>query len=365
MKNKYKICVYAICKNEIKFVDRWYKSMSEADCIAVLDTGSDDGTFERLRELGAVTEQKIIKPWRFDVARNESMKLIPEDTDICICTDLDEVFEPGWRRLFELNWTDNTKQASYRFTWNFNPDGTEGHVFYSEKAHRYGDFVWTHPVHEVLAYRGNEPLVKKVIPGVQLNHHADETKPRSQYLPLLEMSVKESPDDDRNMHYLGREYMFYKQWDKCIETLEKHLQMPNAVWCDERCASMRFIARAWQAKGNDGEAFKWLLRAVAEAPHLREPYIEAANLMYRLQNRNGVIFFCEEALKIKEKNLSYVCEPFAWGSRPYDLLAISYYQAGNYESALEFAEKAYEKEPDNTRLKENVTLIEKKCNERA
>lgn len=37
-----KICVYAIAKNEEQFVDRWVDSMSEADVIVVLDTGSTD-----------------------------------------------------------------------------------------------------------------------------------------------------------------------------------------------------------------------------------------------------------------------------------------------------------------------------------
>ena len=50
---KYKVCVYAICKNEEQFVDRWMESMSEADQVVVLDTGSDDGTVERLQARGA------------------------------------------------------------------------------------------------------------------------------------------------------------------------------------------------------------------------------------------------------------------------------------------------------------------------
>ena len=44
--SKFKICVYAICKNEEKFVDSWVDSMSEADKIIVLDTGSSDKTVE-------------------------------------------------------------------------------------------------------------------------------------------------------------------------------------------------------------------------------------------------------------------------------------------------------------------------------
>ena len=91
-----KICVYAICKNEYKMINRWLESMSEADYIVVLDTGSTDGTFEALQQDKRITkvEQQIINPWRFDVARNESMKLVPKDADILVCTDFDEIFEP-------------------------------------------------------------------------------------------------------------------------------------------------------------------------------------------------------------------------------------------------------------------------------
>ena len=71
--------------------------MSEADYIVVLDTGSTDGTYEKLKEDSRVTvvKQEVITPWRFDVARNKSMELIPEDADILVCTDFDELFEPG------------------------------------------------------------------------------------------------------------------------------------------------------------------------------------------------------------------------------------------------------------------------------
>mgnify|MGYP000955049096 FL=1 len=48
-----KIIVYAICKNESKFVNRWMDSMTEADAVVVLDTGSSDDTVEKLRRRGA------------------------------------------------------------------------------------------------------------------------------------------------------------------------------------------------------------------------------------------------------------------------------------------------------------------------
>lgn len=79
-----KIVVYAICKNEAGYAERWMASMAEADGVYVLDTGSTDGTAERLRALGAVVVEERVEPWRFDTARNRSLELVPEDADICV-----------------------------------------------------------------------------------------------------------------------------------------------------------------------------------------------------------------------------------------------------------------------------------------
>ena len=149
------VVVYAICKNESQFVERWMNSMSEADKIVVLDTGSSDDTVNRLRSKGAyVKEQKII-PWRFDTARNISLSLVPDDADICVCTDLDEVFDKGWRKSLEKVWKDGVTRANYRYTWSFTKEGKEGVVFWAEKIHSRHGYKWTHPVHEVLEWCGD------------------------------------------------------------------------------------------------------------------------------------------------------------------------------------------------------------------
>jgi len=48
MIEKIKLTVYAICKNEIENIEPWLKSFVEADYICILDTGSTDGTWEKL-----------------------------------------------------------------------------------------------------------------------------------------------------------------------------------------------------------------------------------------------------------------------------------------------------------------------------
>ena len=355
-----KIVVYAIAKNESSFVDRWMDSMSEADQVVVLDTGSDDGTAERLQARGAQVTVERIVPWRFDQARNRSLELVPEDADVCVCTDLDEVFHPGWRSALEQAWTPGTSQARYRYTWSFQPDGSEGVVFWQEKIHARRGFRWVHPVHEVLEWVGEGergPMVS--VQGIQLDHHPDPKKSRGQYLPLLELSVAEDPEDDRNLHYLGREYLYYGRWDDCIRTLTRHLALPKAVWRDERAASMRYIARAHARKGERDEARDWYLRAAAEAPHLREPWTDLAMFLYEDQEWDGVLYATACALKIRERPRTYICEAEAWGSLPHDLCCQAYYHTGRLPQALEEARLALAAAPSDPRLAGNAALLEK------
>lgn len=355
--NKYKVCVYAICKNEEKFINRFVDSMSEADLIVVADTGSTDDSIEMLKKRNVQVHSISVNPWRFDVARNMSLDLVPEDFDICVCTDLDEIFEPGWRKELEKSWTKDTTRLKYSYTWNFNEDGTPGVTFWYEKIHKRHDFKWIHPVHEILEYSGEIPDKYTWNGKIKLYHLADNTKSRSSYLPLLELSVKEDPTNDRNVHYLGREYMFYEKWDECIETLKKHLELPKATWKDERAASMRYISRAYIQKQEFSEATSWLYKAIAEAPYLREAYVELAKLAYSLNDFPCVYHMVNSCLKIKEKPLSYINESFAWDYTIYDLGSISAYNLGLYDESLKFAKLAFDLAPTNDRLKSNYEFL--------
>jgi len=333
--------------------------MNEADEIYVLDTGSTDNTVKELEKYGVKVFQKKIKPWRFDEARNQSLSLVPDDVDLCVCTDLDEVFEKGWRKKMEDAFCNGVTRLSYRYTWSFNPDGSEGVVFYIDKAHKRQGYLWENPVHEVLVGK-NEKI--KLVNGVQLNHYADNTKSRAQYLPLLELAVREDPENDRNMHYLGREYMFYKKYDLAIFTLKKHLLLKSATWKDERCASMRFIARSYTALNRFDEARMWLDKAIKEAPHLRDPLIEKALLEYNQSNWNEVIKNCEDALKIDSKYKSYINEQFSWDHTVYDLLSIAYYNTNDFDKALINVNKAIDMKPNDEKLIRNKKIIEEKIN---
>ena len=356
MQKKYKIAVYAIAKNEEKFVDRWYDSINDADEIVVLDTGSNDDTINKLKQKNVKVYEKKIEPWRFDVARNESLNLVSEDVDICICLDLDEVMEKGWYDKLQSIWHMDTTRLLYIYNWHFDKNGNPDVTFYSEKIHSRHGYKWINPVHEIL----NSDEENKIITDeIVINHYPDETKSRESYLPLLELAVKEDPNNDRNMHYLGREYMYYGKWNEAIDTLIKHLKLKNATWKDERSASMRFIARCYKNLKRYDEAKLWLDKAILETPYLRDPYIERALLEYILEDWKQVEYYCLKALNINTHEKNYINEIFGWDYTVYDLLSLSYYHQKEKYLALKYIDKAIKMNKDDGRLKKNKEIFEK------
>lgn len=357
-----KICVYAISKNEENFVDRWYNSMKEADEIYVLDTGSIDNTVKKLKEHNINVKTEKIVPWRFDVARNKSLDMLPNDIDICVCTDLDEIFNPGWRKELEKVWKKDSTRCRYIYNWSLDKNNKPIISFYYEKIHSRKNFKWIYPVHEILECEEQESYV--VNDNIVLNHYPDSSKSRSSYLKLLELSVKENPNNDRNMHYLGREYMYNKKWNKSIDTLIKHLNLDSSTWKDERCASMRFISRCYNNLKRFDESRMWLNKAISEAPYLREPYMEKALFEYSLKNYDDVIKNCLYSLKINNDHKNYINEPFSSDESIYDLLSISCFYKNNLDLAIKYVNLALEINPNNQRIKENkkIFLKTKKTN---
>ena len=53
---------------------------------------------------------------------------------------------------------------------------------------------------------------------------------------------------------------------KLLIRLKKHLKLKSATWQDERCASMRFIARCYSKLGKINESRIWCDKAINDTP---------------------------------------------------------------------------------------------------
>ena len=351
-----KIAVYTIALNEEKFVDRFYAGAAEADAVYVLDTGSTDNTVARLSSHGVIVTSKSITPWRFDTARNESLEMVPSDFDVCVCVDLDEILRPGWRKLVEDMFTNLpcTNRLRYRYVWSHDDKGNPDTTFWYDKIHTRHGFRWKYPVHEIL---DGDVDIPAYLDSIIVEHFPDPNKPRSQYLPLLELAAKEDPASDRLAHYLGREYLFYGQLDHATNELRRHLTMPSATWAPERAASMLMLAEISGKQKNPHGQLMWLRRAVAEAPEQREPWVSLAVYYYHVGNELAAYHACIEALHISERPKSYITKGYAWGALPHDIASVTAWALGLKKEARKHATKAAELAPDDHRILNNYRMM--------
>ena len=348
-----KIAVYAIAKNESQFVERFCEAAKDADLIFVADTGSTDDTVDKLLSMGATVQIIHISPWRFDDARNTALALLPDDIDVCMSLDLDEVLQPGWREEIERVWVPGTNRLRYGFDWGC------GIVFQYEKCHARHGFRWFCPVHEYpVPDRITEVYAQTDM--LMVVHKPDSSKPRTQYLDLLRMSVEENPTEVRNAFYYARELSFHSKWAEAIAQAERYLAMPKAVWPNERCYAMRVIGRCYQELGDWTAALKWHRMATNEAPDTREPWAELASICYRLSRWPEALGAALCCLDVKDRQKVYTVDPAVWGSQPHDTASIAAYNMGLYELALEHARKAVEIDGDDLRLRQNLKFCEDK-----
>lgn len=374
-----KVAIYAICKNERQFVDKWLESMKEADYICVLDTGSDDDTYEylireKVRYPQLIVEQKVIDPWRFDTARNESLKLVPEDANILFCTDLDEVLEPGWYKPLVEKWNPKLhSRGEYMYAWSHLPDGSDGRVFKYNKIHD-KCWKWYAAVHEFLMRKNSEgnwsssysrTNVCDLCGEIKLHHWPDLTKSRGSYLALLEERVADNDTDYTAKVYLANEYGYRGQYQKSIDAFKVIIEKYSDKFENYEVANFYSCTAEMYEKLNDQKhAEEYYLKAITKEPTWREPYLFYANLLNNQGKYDTAIGYIREALKKSVRRYVYIERDTSWNSLPYDLLSISYYYTGQYLKALACVDKALESFPEDGRLLTNREIMSNAISEK-
>lgn len=363
MSKQYKIAVYAMTKNEAQFAARWYDNVSEADYVTVLDTGSTDNTVEILRSKGAIVETKVISPWRFDVARNESMRLIPADADICVCVDLDELFEPGWADALRKHWQADTEKMKYLYTWNHDQDGNPLIQIWYEKIHdNSGNWYWAMPVHEALTFKLPREPKTDWIPReeMHLHHWPDLTKSRGQYLDLMQMGIQENPNDFMQQWYYGRELYYHRRYQDSINQLEYVKTMPFNNFEYQRSASLVFLGHAYKAIGDYKKAEESYVMAANQVDDVREPMLFLTQMYYELQRWYACVDAGLRTLDIGYSPGSWYEDKTNYEDKPHDYLSIAFYNIEDYEKSLYHIKAALSYKPHDERLQNNLKLIENK-----
>ena len=290
-----KIAVYTIALNEEKHVERWYNSVKNADYILIADTGSTDRTVEIAKSLGINVFNISIKPWRFDTARNVALALLPDDIDMCVSLDMDEVISEGWRESLEQT-TGN--QITYVF---YNDEN-----FVNNRIHARHGFTWKYLMHEGIVPDRTE-MIDEFSPGIEVTHVPDREKPRTQYLQLLKDALEENQDIGRFYRYLTKALEAEGQFEEAEKYYLRVLDIPN--FPNEDAANVyKTLSKIIPEKCGE-----YLLLCLQTAPHRREPYYYIAKWYGDHERWEECLDWCNQALKIDKITVDVFKDNNAWG----------------------------------------------------
>lgn len=306
-----KVAVYTICKNESIHVDRFMDSVQDANYVIILDTGSTDDTVEKLRNRGARVHQEDIQPWRFDTARNKNLSMVPKDADICISIDLDEYLCEGWREELEYHWVPGVTRVNYWYSL------MGGEPYRHHKIHSRFGYSWFGIVHEEL--RPSIPE-NEIWTDIRIEHWPDQSKDRSQYIPLLEKVVREDPNNSRAYIYLVVECINNDRKDDAIKWADTFFQIDHSWDVDRSYVSM-LVADIYSERGEKQLDLFWRMRSVVEANWWRESWYSLAKALEKYGEKILSCQASKNALNLEERVYVSYSNTEAWTGEIYHLAA--------------------------------------------
>lgn len=341
---KIKIAIYTICKNEQHHVERWAKSNTEADLRLVCDTGSSDNTVELLKNHNVQVVPITVSPWRFDIARNTALNLLPKDIDVCIWQDLDEELLPGWRYQLESHWQHDITCVNHRYRNNNNP------WQWHSKIHARHNCHWTGAVHETLKWTIPEKEI--YIDQLYLDEHQDVSKNRKGYFDLLLKKVEEGDHHWRTYYFLANEYQVNNDLYNAIETRIKSYEACK----DGEIVSAyiaKNIAKNYSYLGDIKKAKHWFNISLSHGDE-RETWFSLAEFYHNQKDWEQTYICCKKCLSITEARNGFTYDSAAWGYLIYDIAALSAYYLGLHNIAYNYGLQAHKYAPNDERLKKNL-----------
>lgn len=260
-----KISVVMIVKNEEAMLETCLRSVQGADEIIVVDTGSIDNTI-------AIAIHNLVKvhnfEWCDDFAAARNFALSKATGDWVLSIDADEVLEEGGiEELKELLATE--KNAIGITMSSVNDQYNVPRLF-----KRIPSTKWVGKIHEVINDRDMLNTDTIIEYGTSPAHDLDPKR----NIRIMEKVAEEDPNNSRNLFYLGREYGYYGEWEKAIDTLNKYF--PIATWLPER-ADAYFIQAVCYTNLPDWEkARQCCLQAMNINSNFKAPILLMAHLSW-------------------------------------------------------------------------------------
>jgi len=293
-----KIAVYTIALNEEKFVERWYNCVKDADYLLIADTGSTDRTVKVAKSLGINVYNISIKPWRFDVARNTALALLPDDIDLCISLDMDEVISDGWRKELE-----KTTGNQITYIWE---NSKQGKSMIANKIHSRHGYSWKFLVHEAIVQDRIMPEIE-FAQNIEITHMPDLQKSRNNYyIDLVKTAVEEYPNIDRYYKYYTDILVLLERFKEAEEYYLKMLDIPRLSDTDK--------AHIYKLLSDivPEHRHHYLSKCLQHTPNRRESYFYLSQYFSEKEDWKLADYYIKQAIKHTQPKLDVFNNKDVW-----------------------------------------------------
>jgi glycosyltransferase involved in cell wall biosynthesis len=289
-----------ILKNERAIIDRCINSLlPHIDGAVLVDTGSTDGTPERVMELFAAADKPVefhFAPFEnFSQARNEALRRARESKcqwDYLLLADADMEF-----KVTKPNWLNGAGGLSYDLYQ------TAGSIRYVNRrvVSRRATGNYVGPTHEYLDVPGDG-----LLDGAEFVDHADganRVEKFSRDIALLEkaLETEKNPGLIQRYHfYLGQSYFDLANWSKAAE----HYKIRTTLGgFDEEVWNAQVHYAHCLANSGDCKGFLWeMLRAYQQRPTRAESLYDLAKFFREAGDNRISLLFSEPGLQITQPN---------------------------------------------------------------
>jgi glycosyltransferase involved in cell wall biosynthesis len=351
-----------IVRNEAHCIERCLTSVKNLiDCWSIVDTGSTDGTQQKIREImkempGVLHEGKWID---FAHNRTESIELARSSgADYALVMDADDVLElPIGYNLPKL------EANSYRFRIEYGKT-----AYYRTQLFKLNlPFRYVGVLHEFLHCDGlflfDDPILEGPIYRCFPEGHrsADPNKFLKDVETLKKGIVHDPINSPRYTFYLAQSYRDAGKIEKALRAFERRTRMIG--WDEE----------TWMAHHEAARLQEWLnypeqsvvtgyLRSWEVRPQRAEPLYELARYYRTKKNRPAVGYVYAVAsmtLPVPPDRLMLDTEIYAW-RRKYEYAITSWYagkQVESHQAHLELLADPQVEAPERAALQNNMSLF--------
>lgn len=264
------IAAVLIVKNESEVLDRCLASVKGVDEIIVCDTGSEDNTIEIAKKYTDKVFTDFVWCDNFAKARNHARNKTTCDWILSI--DADEFLWDFSEVERAVALAEEKQALAVDITLVAEDNGQEH--FFPRLFKNYPQVWWEGAIHNHLSVIGERLGNVRITFGYSPAHHKDPDRA----FRILSREVETRPDAIRETFYLGREYWYRQDYEKCLIEMGKYVQ--RSRYLAEKADAFLIMARCyWQLKMGD-DARDACAQALIINPNFREACLFMGDLVW-------------------------------------------------------------------------------------